>query len=307
MHSRIRRPLIASVAWLIMSSARTQAQELEPRAYSPSPTGVNFVVTAFGRSTGSVLTDPSLPVENVTARLNAGAIGYGHTFGLLGRSASAALVMPYVWGDMSGSVGGQDRAITRSGLADVKLRLAVNLIGGPALSPREFAQRTPATTLGVSLSISAPTGQYDPDKLINIGTNRWAFKPEIGLSKPLGKWFLEAYTGVTLFTDNHDFYGGQLRQQDPIWSLQAHACYTFRPRLWLAANATFYEGGESVLNGVGKNDRVSNSRAGFTMSLPVGKLQSLKLSWSRGATTRIGSSFTSWGIGWQATWFDRKR
>ena len=149
-----------------------------------------------------MLTDPSLPIQDIEAKLDVGVAGYGRTFGVMGHQASAVLVVPYIWGDISGNVFEEARSVTRSGVGDIKLRLAVNLIGGEAMTPREFMKRTPKTTLGASLSISAPTGQYDPDKLINIGTNRWAFKPEIGLTIPHGRWMFDAFAGVWLFSAN---------------------------------------------------------------------------------------------------------
>jgi hypothetical protein len=277
------------------------AQEIEPRAYSPSPTGVTFVVVAATRSEGGILTDPSLPVDDVEATVDAGVIGVGHTFALFGRSANAAIAVPYLSGDFSGTLFGEPASVSRAGLGDARLRLSTNLLGGPALTPQEFARQKPKTTLGASLIIAAPTGEYDGERLINVGSNRWAVKPELGVSIPVGHWFLEGYAGVWLFEDNPDFFGGQHREQDPLASVQAHVSYTFRPRLWVAFDATYYWGGESTLDGVGKDDRQSNSRGGVTFSVPLGRSQSLKFNWSRGATTRIGSAFTSYGIAWQYT------
>lgn len=292
---------VLSCAWCL---APVEAQELEPRAYSPSPVGVNFFLLAGARSTGEVLTDPSLPLQDVEAELNAGVAGYGRTFGILGRQASAVIAVPYVWGDISGNVFEEARSVSRSGIGDTKFRLAVNLIGGEALTPKEFMKRTPKTTLGASLSISAPTGQYDPTKLINIGTNRWAFKPEIGLTIPRGPWMFDVFAGVWLFSANPDFFGGVHREQDPMPTLQGHVSYTFRPRLWLALDSTYYFGGETSANGVDANDRKENSRIGLTLSLPAGKGHSLKFNWSKGATARLGSNFTTFGVGWQYTWLD---
>jgi hypothetical protein len=284
-----------------------RAQEIEPRAYSPSPTGVNFIVSALARSTGSVLTDPSLPVTNIEAEINALAFGYGRTFGLAGRSANAALFLPYVEAHATGDVGNSHRSASREGIGDAKLRLAVNLLGGPAMTPREFVQRTPKTTLGFSLTVNIPNGEYDASKLVNIGTNRWAAKTEFGLSHPLGKWFLEAYAGAWWFGDNDNFFGGHRREQDPLASVQAHLSYSFRPRLWMAFDATFYNGGRTTVDGVINADRQSNSRAGLTLSTPLGQKYSLKFNWSRGATTRVGSSFSTYGIGLQYAWMDRPR
>jgi hypothetical protein len=254
---------LAGVLGVSLALATTAAaQELEPRAYSPNPTGANFVLLAYGHSTGDVVFDPSVPITNVAARINQGALFYGRTFGLFGRSASAAVQLPYVWGTVEGDVFEERRSVHRSGLADLRLRLTTNLVGGPALAPREFAQRRPRTTLGASVVLVAPTGQYDPSKLINLGTNRWSLKPELGLSHPAGRWFLEGYAGAWLFGDNADFFGGSRREQQALASLQAHVSYVFRPRLWLAGDATFYTGGRTTLDGVPKADLQRNTRLG---------------------------------------------
>ncbi|HSN71934.1 MAG TPA: transporter [Steroidobacteraceae bacterium] len=300
-HRDRRRHALAAAALLAGTSLPGAAQELEPRAYSPNPVGVTFVLGSYNRSTGDVLFDPSLPFSDVEAQLNAGAFGLGRTFGLFGRSATAAIALPYVWGDISGNVNEEASAITRSGPADTRLRLSVNLIGGPALTPAEFMRREPRTTLGASLTVIAPSGEYDPAKLINIGSNRWSFKPEFGLSVPWRRWFFDAYAGVWLFTDNGDFFGGNERAQDPIYSIQLHASYTFRPSLWIALDSTWYEGGRTELNGVHNDDEQSNVRIGLTLSVPLIRQHSLKLSWSDGATTRVGGDFVTYGIAWQYT------
>jgi hypothetical protein len=288
----------------LLFCSRIDAQELEPRAYSPAPVGLNFILVAGSRSTGEVLLDPSVPIDDIRATVDAGVAGYGHTFGLWGNSASIALVVPYAWADVSGSVGENRQSVKRAGLADVRLRLAMNLLGGPAMTPKEFAQRTPRTTLGASIVILAPTGEYFPDKLINIGSNRWGIKPELGLSVPFKRWLFDIYGGAWFYTDNDEFYGGVRRSQDPISTVQGHVSYTIRPRLWLAVDSTYYFGGQSTVGGVVKADRKENSRLGITMSLPLGARQSLKLSWSEGASTRTGNDFRTWGIAWQYAWFD---
>jgi len=284
--------------------SRAGAQELEPRAYSPNPTGANFVVVGIGRSTGDVVTDPSLPFQDVEAKLNQPTLGYSHTLGLFGRSASIGLGVPYVWGSVEGSVGEEARRITRSGLADPRLRFAVNLVGGPALDPREFAARRPRTSLGATVIVSAPLGQYDPAKLVNLGTNRWAVKGELGVSQPLGRFAAELYAGGWLYGDNDDFYGGVRREQKPVATLQAHVVYTIRPRLWLAGDATFYAGGSTTLDGTPKNDRQQNSRVGLTLALPVARRQSLKVTWGSGFTTLAGGDFQTIGVAWQFFWFN---
>jgi hypothetical protein len=291
---------IVSVA---IGAASARAQELEPRAYSPNPTGANFVLMAYGRTSGDVEFDPSVPLTDVSARVNQTALFYGRTFGLFGRAASAAVQLPYAWGTVEGNVFEERRSVYRSGLADLRLRLTANLIGGPALALGEFAQRRPRTTLGASVLVLAPTGQYDPSKLVNIGTNRWTLKPELGLSHPAGRWFVELYGGVWLFADNTDFFGGSRKAQDPLVALQAHLSYNFRPRLWLAGDATFYTGGTTTVDGVRKADLQRNSRLGLTLAVPVKRRGAVRVSWSRGVVTRIGGDFTTLAVGYQFLWF----
>jgi len=302
---RRRGPTGLLFTLLVCAAFDTRAQEMEPRAYSPSPVGTNFVLAGYARSSGNVVVDASLPLSDVDAQLNFGTLAYGHTFGVLGRSANVLVVAPYVWGEVSGNVNEEAASITRSGPGDPRLRLSVNLLGGPALPPAEFAVRKPATTLGASLTVVPPLGEYYPEKLINLGANRWAFKPELGLSVPVGRWSLDAYAGVWLFGDNDEFFGGVRREQDPIGALQFHASYTFRPRLWVAFDSTWYAGGRSTVNGVEKSDRQENTRIGLTLSLPFGNRQSIKLTLSDGATTRVGGDFSTFGVAWQYAWLRR--
>ena len=301
---RSGRLLAGALLWTL-GSAISAAQSLEPRAYSPNPVGANFALVNYAYQTGEIVFDASLPFSDVTAKINSGTFGYVRTFGLFGRSASAALAVPYVWGSVEGRVEEEQRRITRSGFADIQSRLTVNLLGGPALTPAEFARRKPETALGFTLVTVAPTGEYMPDKLINLGANRWAFKTELGLSQPAGKWAFEAYAAAWFFTPNDDFFGGQRRTQEPIYAFQGHVSYTFRPRLWLAVSGTYYTGGETSLDGGPGRDLLKNSRVSVTGSVPLGQRQSLKLFYARGATRSIGADFTTYSVSYQILWFDR--
>jgi len=302
---------VAAVAWcvavgavaLVLTGVGTaRAQQLEPRAYAPAPRGLNFIGLAPQYSFGGVVTDPSLPFENVRAEVYTLSPYYDRTFGLLGRLASLIVATPYGWGHVRGDVQDVGRSADRTGWLDPQLRLGVNLLGCPALTPQEFAHRKPGATFGASVSISAPFGQYDSSKLINLGTNRWAYKPELGLSQPFGDWVIEFYAGVSLFQTNRNFYGGQVREQDPLASYQTHAVYLFHRGAWAAADFTYYNGGATTVIGQPKSDRQDNARGGLTLSFPYGKHQSLKLAWAQGVSTRVGSSFQTVGVGWQWRW-----
>lgn len=288
-----------------MGSAR--AQDLEPKAYSASPVGAAFLVVGLARSTGSVLTDPTLPLTDVEAKVYGVPLAAGYTFGLFGKLALITATVPYSWGDVTGLVGEDTRAVTRTGLTDSRAKLSINLVGNPAMGLREYSKAPRKTIVGTSLTMTAPTGQYSGAKLINIGTNRWSFKPEIGVAIPKGPWDFDAYLGVWLFTDNSDFYtGGLTRSQDRVVALQGHASYTFRPRLWAAVDATWYQGGGTSVDGGEPAAAMSNSRLGATVSFPMGRQQSLKVAFSSGVAVRTGTDFRTFSVGWQWLRFTRR-
>src|ERR1044072_5066002 len=278
------------------------AQEMEPRAYSRAPEGTQYVVVSYSYQVGDVLTDASSPLRDVNVKLNAFSMGYGRTFSLAGRQANLGVFPTYIRGRASGLVFEQQHEVTRSGLGDARIRFSTYLMGGPALKPREFAAYKPKTLLGVSLTVVAPTGQYDPRRLINLGSNRWSFKPEVGVSKPLGRWTLEMAGGVWLFTPNNNFFGGSRREQKPMTSLQTHVIYTLRPRMWLGVGATYFNGGRTVVDGAANADVQNNSRFGATFSCPVSRHQSLKVAWAKGLTARFGGNLNTVATGWQYTW-----
>lgn len=293
----------AAVLGLASLATIASAQELEPRSYSPSPVGANFLVAGYGQSSGEVVFDASAPISNAQADVNLATVGYSKVFDLGGHQSSVVIAVPYLWGDASGDVGETRRTISRSGFGDVRLKFSTLLIGGPALSRKAFAARKPAPIVGVSLLAVAPTGEYQPDKLINLGSNRWALKPEIGVSYPMGRWQADAYAGVWIYGDNDDFLRGLRQRREPMGTFQAHLSYTFRPGLWAAVNATYYSGGATVIEGLRAN-RQENARIGATVSLPVAQRQSVQLNYSQGALTRFGGDFTSFAITWRTLWYE---
>jgi hypothetical protein len=289
---------------MITTPIQVFSQEMEPKAYSASPVGATFLVAAASRNTGSVVFDPTLPIRDVDARISGVALGVGTTFGLFGKLALASAVLPIAWGEMTGLVGEDARSITRQGLADSRYRLSVNLLGNDAMRLREYVKAPRRTIVGTSVTVLAPTGQYDRTRLINLGNHRWALKPEVGVAVPKGPWDIDAYLGVWLFTSNDDFYpGGLERTQDPVVALQGHVSYTFKPRLWLAVDGTWYSGGSAQVEGGQPVGAVSNSRLGATLSLPIGTRQSFKISYSGGVVVRTGTDFRTIAVGYQWLWF----
>jgi len=291
---------------IVLSAAiagNVAAQEMEPRAYSPAPRGTQFVLLTYGHQSGDVLLDASLPLKDVSVKLNAASLGYGRTFNLAGRQANVAVLVPYIWGTAAGTIFEDQIKVRRSGGGDLRFRFSTLLKGGEALGPREFAERKIGTIIGVSVSMVVPTGQYDPARLVNPGSNRWAFKPEIGISKPKDRWTFEMMGGAWLFTTNKSFLGNSHRAQKPMASFQGSVIYTLRRRMWVSGNATFYRGGSTVINDKENEDRQENARIGATFSLPLNQRQSLKVAWAKGVTTRIGGNLNTIAFGWQYAWF----
>jgi outer membrane putative beta-barrel porin/alpha-amylase len=303
-------PFLSAVAAFVLALAGAPAfaQQLEPRAYSNLPVGLNFLIAGYAYSQGDVLLDPSLPVTDAHSKVNALVLGYVRSLDFWGNSGSIGLVLPYGELSASGQVStsGQTEpqvgSVTRSGFGDPALRLAVNLYGAPALPMERFREYRQDTIVGTSLAVTAPWGQYDGSKLVNIGTNRWSFKPEVGVSQAFGAWILEGSFGVTFFTANDDFFGGHTRKQDPLYAVQAHAIYYFNPGLWAALDATYYAGGRTTVDGVLNNDLQQNSRWGGTLGTSLDLRNSLKFYFNSGVVARTGTKFQTAGLAWQHLW-----
>jgi hypothetical protein len=283
-------------------TAVSHAQELEPGAYAVAPVGLNVVVVANTFSFGDIAFDPSGPIDEARSRINATALGYIRAVNLAGRSGQIAVAVPIIVGHIEGRYLGEPAEVTRSGVGDVRLRLAINLYGAPAMDRKEFAAHRRTRSVGASLVVAMPTGPYSSDRLINIGNDRWGFKPELGLVHSAGRWTVEVYGGVWLFTTNERFYRGSVRAQDPIGSAQFHVHYAIRPRLGLSGNVNFYAGGRTTVNGQQRLDLQRNSRFGLTMVKPLSRGQTLRAAISSGAYTTIGADFTSLSVAWQRAW-----
>jgi len=280
------------------------AQELTPRAFWPAPTGTKIVSLAYGYSAGDILTDPSLPVVGVDSRISVGQFSYQQTFSLAGRTASALLSVPYTWGTSSGEVEGEPRRRYISGWADAQARLTVNLLGAPKMDRAAFQnlRAHPRPILGASLQLLAPTGGYEPDKLINLGANRWAVKPALGLIYPLRrKWLAEFELGVWLFGDNDEFLGST-REQNPIVSGEFNLIKRVRPGFWFSLDLNYYYGGQTTVDGVLRANLQRNSRGGGTLVFPFRRHHAIKASYSTGTVTTSGGDFDLYSLVYLFVW-----
>lgn len=298
---------------LTFGALLASAQDLAPRAYLITPVHSNAITLTYSYFGGSLLFDNTVPITGATAKISVPIFSYYHSFRFFGRSANFTGSLPYGVGNVRGSVMDAETKAYRSGLFDTAFRFSVNLTGGPAMDVAEFRKWRQKTIVGLSLRVVTPTGQYDPTKLINYGANRWAFKPEVGLSRLWGHWVVDTYTGMWLFTSNKEFFshnqfspGTNLQKQESMWAFEGHLSYDVKPRLWASLDGNFWVGGRTTINGVQNlNSLQRNSRVGATVSLPVSKHQSLKFSYNRGAYIRYGGNFNNVSAGWQYSWLGR--
>ena len=286
------------------------AQDLTPRAYISVPITSNAVVLTYAFADGELVFDPTVPIEDAVGTIHTPVVTYIHQFSFFGRTANISGSLPFASGSFSGTVSGQDRSVHRGGLADPAVRFAVNLLGGPALTPAQFFKTPPPrSTLGASLKVIAPAGQYNPAFLINIGSNRWGFKPELGYTRRAGAVTLDMYAGVWFFTANDEFFTApgatpNVRTQTPIGAFEFHVSYDFKPRLWISADVNYWRGGRASVNGVANNETLqANSRFGVTGSVPLTSHQAIKVSYSDGFIVRIGGNYKILSMGWQYGWF----
>ncbi|MEF8718568.1 MAG: transporter [Candidatus Accumulibacter necessarius] len=263
---------------------------------------MNFLITGYAYTEGAVPFDASLPVENARLRTSSLVLAYARVLDLWGKSGKFDAIVPYTSLSGTAELAGQPVDREANGLADARFRLSVNLYGAPALTLQEFRNYEQDLIVGASLQVSVPWGQYDSSRVVNIGTNRWSFKPEVGISQAAGPWTVEFQAAGTFFADNKDFFGGSTRSQDPIYSLQGHVIYGSRSGIWGSLDATYFTGGRTTVNGVTKDDLQQNWRLGGTLAFPVDVRNSVKLYGSSGVSARTGNNYDLIGIAWQYRW-----
>lgn len=294
---------IIFIAACILSVRPAMGQDLEPRRYASLPKGMNALAAGYSFSHGNIVSDAALPIQDFQLTTHSTVVGFVHTFGLANRLARIVVNVPFTWLGGDVKVRGRDTSIGRGGFNDAQLRLGINLTGGPAMDARTFARYQQNTIVGVSLVVNMPTGSYHRDKVVNTGTNRWAFKPEVGISQRFNRVYAELYTGVWLYGHNDEYLGLHVQKQEPIFSLQGHACYEFRNRMWVSVNGTWFNGGQNTVDGQSRGDLYDNWRVGATFSAPITKGHSIKLQFHVGAFATRGYDYNTVSAVYQYVFF----
>jgi hypothetical protein len=275
------------------------AQEVQPRVYAPAPTGVNVLTLGYAFSTGSVLFDKTVPIDNVMADIHSFNVAYSRSIAVFGMAGRADVALPFVTGDWEGEVVKSRQSTSRTGIGDPALRFAIFITGAPALTRDEFAGFQPKTIVGITLRMQLPLGQYDASKIVNLGSNRWVFSPQIGVWHVVRNFTFEAYAGVWLFSHNREFLGTQVKSQDPLATFQVHVSYLFRSGIWFAASSRQSLGGAVTIDGGDRLDPETNNRLGLTVSVPVRSRYSLKLIATTGITATVGNDYNTFAVAGQ--------
>jgi Putative MetA-pathway of phenol degradation len=292
------------LAGLMLACPQLFAQDLEPRRWALLPSGVNFFSLGGTYSTGDIFFDPVLQVEDVTLDFAGYGMGFVRTFEIFGETARVDVSLAYASGAWQGLLQGEPTSVRRTGFQDPTMRLSWNFYGSPTLRGQAFgqymAQRPIQTTAGVALGIVAPLGEYFEDKLINLGNNRWAIRPQLGALHQHNKWQFETTGAVILYGDNDEFAPGtRVREQDPLWSWQGHVIYTFMPGLWASVSGGVLWGGTSYVDGLSLDDRSRISVWALSLGIPITRMQGLKVAYTNSKThTDKGSDLGYWSLGW---------
>ena len=282
-------------------------QELEPRNLTNVPVGSNFVLIGYGHSRGNILLDPSIPIEDLDAKLNLLVGGYVRAINFFGLSGKVDVLVPYGVGDWTGNYEGVDTATSRTGFGDPSVRLSVNFIGAPALSPAEYSNYKQKTIAGVAIRIKAPFGQYNSSKLVNLGSNRWAFIIKAGVSQYINKWILEAYIGAWFFTKNDNFYGGNELTQNPFFTGTLHVVRVLPHNMWIAADGGYGVGARTRINNELRDTRLSTFRFGLTYAISIMKQHTFKLTVFSGRRLEKGPDFDSVVLVYNFRWNRSKK
>jgi hypothetical protein len=285
-----------------------KAQAFEPRFLSEIPIKSNIFIGSYAYSKGDILLDNASPVQDLESSLNTIVVGYARSFKLFNKLAKFDAIIPYAFADFNGLLNGEAASTSRKGFGDPLFRLSVIIIGVDPLEIRDFIKHKPKKfKFGVGLRITPPLGQYDNTKLINLGTNRWTFKIGVGASYTfLKKIILEGQIKTWFFTQNNEFFDGQVIRQSPLISAQLHLTYIFKPGIWISGSLGQINSGITYIDGVEQEKINKNTRFGATFSYRVNKKNALKIAFTNGIPNRFAIDYTSLILAYTFLWFDKK-
>ncbi len=249
----------------ILGTTKIYAAGDGPRVFWAVPVDTNVITPMYFNIDSNYGFDNSLVVPDAKFNTDIYALMYTRAISVGGNLGSISVIVPGAKVDASlGNIPALQGE--SSGLGDITVMGVFSLMGAPAYAQKDFASYTPETIVDLLVAVTAPTGEYDADKSINIGTNRWSFR----VGAPIMHFFstgpgnttsLEVQPSVTFFTDNDD----ALLEQAPLYRLEAHVTHDFNMMLWGSVDAMYTTGGETTVNGLDKDN--SQRSLGLGVSL----------------------------------------
>lgn len=299
----MKKRLLVWCVLALLRPDRAWAQFTDPHQYDNTPVGLNQVEVGYAFVHGNASLDPSVAIADASLDLNQGIVAYSRYFGLFDRPAWVEAAVPVA--RLGGSIIGTPISAATTAFGDSSYALAMLLSGGSALDVNQFDNYSPTTALGVSLSVTAPTGRYDADKVLNLGSDRWSFKPEIALSVPFGreqKWQLDSYGNVYVFTDNTSYRGHEILRQAPLAGLEEHISYSVTERVWISFDTRYSFRGSTSVDGVDQNNRQQNVLVGGEMNVALDSRHSLQLGFAKAVVHQNSAALTGFNVKYDYAW-----
>lgn len=252
--------VVAALAATLLAPAGALAQGDGPGAQILFPVGTNiFVPTWLNMEMNSDLSQSVLRLDaDVDADVLLGIYQRGFA---IGDRFAEIWVVP-MWADLGAQVdvaraggGTVTRSVSESGFGDPYLAFKIGLVGAPALTLPEFMKHKPTFQLYAYGGVYVPIGDYDGDRLLNFGTNRWAYRLGLPMVLPLGdpkrQTNLEIHPGFTFYGDNDEPGGGAADQeQDPLFQVESHLSTHWNAKWWSSIGLRYRKGGETSTDGV---------------------------------------------------------
>ena len=279
------------------------AQDIEPRRWATLPLKTNFIGVGYGYTNGKIFFDPVLDVENASVDVNNIIMEYVRPFSIGKKLARVDVRVPYSIAKWEGILAGNPTTVKRNGFSDPRLRLSVNILGPSAMELKEMQEYLKAhpvyTVVGASISVTFPLGQYYNDKLLNLGQNRFVFRPQAGFVHTWRNWSYEITASLYLFTNNNDFFNGGARKQDPVFAVQTHLIRRFNHGIWGSLSLGSGLLGESLVNNQPNRDKREDVLGALSLGMPITKKQALKAVYQRSQTLNdIGGDTNTYAIIW---------
>lgn len=254
---RIQLVSIIALIMITLSIPFTAIAENDPRDSINAPDGTSIFLFYYRNYYGSDLyANGTKTSNNLDFNLDMAIFRYAHFVSLGDWTWSYDVLQPI--GDLDFTT------YNTNGLGDTNFATHIN-------TPYLIQTDKMKYMMSAGFYLSAPTGDYDNSKVVNLGTNRWSYKFEYTpLILQAGKLVLEFTGDVTFYTDNNDYGAASAElETDPLFGLTTHLSYNLTDSFWIGASHYYYSGAENDVSGVNQNDQAKTQALRLTASFNV--------------------------------------